>query len=82
MGGDGSDGVDPADRGAPGWRVDLDEPRVLGLPLRWFGAPERVERQAVRHPLAYLRWRRERRLLGPYARSLAQVVADRPEPDA
>lgn len=82
MGGDGRNGADPADRSAPGWRVDVDEPRVLGVPLRWFGSHERIERQALRHPLAYLRWRRERRRLGPYARSLAQVIAGRADPDA
>lgn len=81
MGRDGRDGADSEDRSAPGWRVDLDEPRVLGLPLRWFGSPGRGEPGALRHPVAYLRWRSERRRLGPYARSLAQVIAGRAEPD-
>lgn len=58
-----------------GWRVDEDEPRVVGLPLRWFSGASTTELRGLRHPVAYLRWRRERRRLGPYARSLDEILS-------
>ncbi len=53
----------------------------MGLPLRWFAGVKGIDLGRLRHPVAYLSWRRERRRVGPYARSLGEVVAgERHEP--
>jgi len=51
-----------------GLHIGDTEPRVAGMPLRWFkreGPPS--DNRWVRHPVAWVRWRSAVRRDGPYA---------------
>lgn len=54
-----------------GWQpiVGETEPRILGMPTRWVRPRAEVDARWLRHPVRYMRWRREVRRLGPHARS-------------
>jgi hypothetical protein len=57
----------PMEYGGRRLRMDETEPRVLGLPLSWFGATEPIDLRWIRHPYRWLSWRAEVRRRGPYA---------------
>ena len=50
------------------WRVRSDDtrPRVLGVPVTWV-RPRPVDLRWVRHPVRWVRWRRDVHRRGPYA---------------
>lgn len=66
------------------WRpvVDEIEPRAFGIPTRWIRPPAGLDLRFLRHPGHFVRWRLERRRLGPYARSYAEIAARRAPADA
>ena len=65
------------------WRpvVDEIEPRAFGVPTRWIRPSARLDLRLLRHPGHFLRWRLERRRLGPHARTYAEI-AGRAAPNA
>lgn len=52
-----------------GWQpiVDDYEPRVLGLPKRWFGSLSTVDTRWLRHPIQWTHWCILVHRRGPYA---------------
>lgn len=73
------DGAGPGAGGTGSWRpvVDPVEPRVLGIPTRWFRPATPLKLGRARHPLRWLAWRREVARLGPYARDFDAFLAER-----
>jgi hypothetical protein len=72
--------------GARRMQVDDTEPRILGIPQSWVGFrrdPKRdIDTRWVRHPILWLRWRRQVRRLGPYAPRFDRFREERAERDA
>jgi hypothetical protein len=64
----------PVTRGFSSWRIARDDtrPRVLGLPrVEHTGKP--LDLRWARSPIRWIRWRREVRRLGPYARRFEDI---------
>ena len=56
------------------------ERRVLGLPASWFGTLAAPDPRALRHPIAWARWRAQVRRLGPYAPAFGERPGRRAPP--